>query len=182
MTLSGNSKRRLADLIMERAQRALRRQRPEWAEAMACESAAILSDDERLRWAASCALVSYRAPGAFDWAFYPGFLCAGVTLMTVYQWRADESLRTLVLLGMIGMTLGVIQPRRFWISGAAIGLVVAAVNAFETLTGLRPAYELYAHTFLHDAWWTVLVAPAMIASGVGGYLGRLLRHTAGAMA
>ena len=78
------------------------------------------------------------------------------------------------------MILGVLQPRRFWISGAAIGLVVAAVNTFETISGVRPAYETYQHTFLHDARWAVLVAPALIASGVGGCLGRTLRPTSGA--
>jgi hypothetical protein len=54
-------------------------------------------------------------------------------------------------------------------------LVVAGVNAFETLTGVRPAYEDVAHSLQHDAKWLVLVAPALLAAAVGGYAGLKLR-------
>jgi len=56
-----------------------------------------------------------------------------------------------------------------------IGLVVAGVNAFETLPGVRPASEDVAHNLRHDAKWLVLVAPALSAAAVGRYAGLKLR-------
>ena len=178
MRVEADAKRRLADLLLSHATNRLRRRHPEWADAMASESSALLGDD-RLRWSAGCAVASYRAPGALDWIAYPAALLVGVMLMSAYQWSADESLRTVAVLTIIGAALGVLQPRRALVSGGAVGLVVAAVNGFETITGVRPAYETTAHSLLHDARWTILIAPALIASVVGGFAGRKLRPTAG---
>jgi hypothetical protein len=181
MTVGAGAKHRVAALLMGHAASRLRLKRPEWADAMVNEGSALLSDDERLRWSAGCAAACYRAPGGLDWAIYPAALGAGVALMAAYQWSADESPRTVAVLGLIGAALGVLQPRRFWISGAVIGLVVTAVNSFETISGVRPAYETTVHSLLHDARWAVLIAPGLIASVVGGYAGRKLRSTRGAM-
>jgi hypothetical protein len=155
----------------------LRRRHREWADAMASESAAILSDGERLRWSLGCALASYQAPGAFSWAVYPAMLLTGTGLMAAYQWSADESLRTVAVLSLIGLALGGLQPKRSLISGAAVGLVVTGVNGFETISGIRPAYETTVHSLLHDARWIVLIAPALIASAIGGYAGAKLQGT-----
>jgi hypothetical protein len=176
-----DAKHRLAALLMRHAMIRLSRKHPEWAEAMAAESATLLSDDERLAWASGCAVASYRAPGAFDWVIYPMALLAGVTLMTAYQWSADESLKTVGILALIGLALGVLQPRRSMISGAAIGVVVALVNGFETITGLRPAYETTAHTILHDVRWAVFIIPALGASLIGRYVGQKLRSGPGVL-
>jgi hypothetical protein len=146
---------------------------------MISETSAVARDDERLRWAAGCALASYRTQGGLDGAAYPAALLLGIAGMAVYQWSADESLRTLELLGLIGLALGVLQPGRLLISGIAIGMVVAAVNGFETISGVRPAYELRAHSLAHDARWLVLTAPALLASLTGGYVGRMLRAAEG---
>jgi len=175
MTVSTHGKRRLADLLMTHADSPFRRKHPEWAQAMVSESSTLLSDTERLRWSVGRAVASYHAPGVLDWATYPAALGAGVVLMTAYQWSADESLRTVTMLSLIGMALGALQPQRCLLSGVAIGLVVAAVNSFETISGVRPAYEATAHSLLHGARWTVFTAPALIAALVGGYDGRKLR-------
>jgi hypothetical protein len=131
--------RRLADLLMGHAASRLRRRHREWADAMASESAAILSDGERLRWSLGCALASYQAPGAFSWAVYPAMLLTGTGLMAAYQWSADESLRTVAVLSLIGLALGGLQPKRSLISGAAVGLVVTGVNGFETISTIHRA-------------------------------------------
>jgi len=179
MTISIGAKQRLADLFMDHAARRLRRQRPEWAEAMMSESTQLDCDDERLRWSSGCAHASYGTPEALHALAYPVALMAGVMLMSAYQWSADESLVTVAVICMIGVLLGLLEPRRSLISGAAIGAVVAAVNGFETLTHLRPAYEIRFHTLLHDAKWTVFIAPAVVACVVGSHAGRLLRSPSG---
>ncbi len=173
-------KRRLSDLLLGHAAHRLGGKHADWAEAMKRENAELGSDDEQLRWSMGCALASYRTPATFDGMAYAAALTAGVMLMTAYQWSADENPGTVAALGLIGFALGLIEPRRSLISGAAIGAVVAAVNSFETLTGLRPAYEMRHHTLLHDARWTVLIAPALVACAIGGYIGRKLRSDPGA--
>ena len=172
MKQGASAKRRLGTLLLGHAENRLRRRHPDWADAMASESASLGSDDEQLRWSAGCAIASYRAPGAFDWAVYPATLGAGVALMVAYQWTVDESLQTVAVVSLLGLLLGVLQPRRSLLSGAMVGLVVVAVNVFETISGFRPAYETTAHSLLHDARWIVLVPPALIASVVGGFVGR----------
>ncbi len=177
MTISIGAKRRLADLVMGHAQRRLRGQRPDWAEAMMREAEELDSDDERLRWSTGCAYASYRAPAALDDFVYPVALMAGVALMSAYQWSADEGLGTVAVICMIGVLLGVLEPRRNLLSAAAIGAVVTAVNGFETLTGIKPTYEIRFHSLVHDAKWTVFIAPALVACIVGRYAGQVLRST-----
>ena len=172
-----SAKGRLADLLMEHAARRLRRQRPEWAEAMLNESAQLNSDDERLLWSSGCACASYRTPETLHALAYFAALAAGVMLMSAYQWSADESLMTVAVICLIGVALGLLEPRRSLISGVAIGAVVAAVNGFETLARVRPAYEIRFHTLLHDAKWTVFIAPAVVACIVGSHVSQLLRPT-----
>ena len=166
---------RLTELLMRHATNRLRRGRPEWADAMLNEGAALASDNERLRWAAGCAIASYRAPTVMGSAIYPAALSLGVGVMIVYEWSADESLRTLAVLGLIGLILGLVGPRRVWLSGVAVGSVVAAVSAFEALSGLRPGYETHLHTLAHCSQWLVLIAPALITSALGGFAARTLR-------
>jgi hypothetical protein len=175
----GGWKRLLAALLMRYVERRFRR-RPDWAQAMAREGLEPLSDDERLRWSLGCAVAAYRASEGPEGAIYPPALAGGILAMAAYQWSADESLGTVAAICLIGLALGVLQPRRRAISGAAIGLVVAAVNSFETISGVRPAYEATAHSLVHDARWAVLIAPGLIASGIGGCIGKALRTSQGA--
>jgi hypothetical protein len=178
--MTASAKGWLAKRLLGHAAGRLRRQRPDWADAMMRENSELASDDERLRWSSGCAYASYRTADAWDRIAYSAALMAGVALMSVYQWSADESLGTVAVICLIGFALGLLEPRRSLISGAAVGAVVAAVNGFETLTGLRPAYETRVHSLLHDARWTFLIAPALIACVIGSYVGRKLRSDSGA--
>ena len=65
------------------------------------------------------------------------------------------------------MALGFVEPSRSVFSGVVLGLVVAVTNGFETLTGIRPAYELYNHSWTHDLRWLLLILPAMASSLLG---------------
>ena len=179
MISDASPKRLIANLLMRHAAGRLSGKRPEWADAMANESAWLSGDHERLRWSTGCALASYRAPGAFNGAAYPAALFAGVALMTAYQWSADESLVTVAVLSLIGLVLGMLKPARNLLSGSAIGLVVAAVNSFETVSGVHPGYETRAHDLLHDARWLILLVPALIACVIGDCAGRKLRSISG---
>ena len=175
MRLDASAKSRLGALLIGHAARRLGRKHPEWAAAMASEDAYVQSEGERLRWAAGCAVASYRAPGMLEAALYPAALSLGLIAMTAYQWSADESVRTFAVLGLIGLGLGLLRPHRVIVSGLAVGLVVAAVQGFETVSGVRPAYETHLHTLVHCARWMVLVAPALTASALGGFAGRAIR-------
>jgi hypothetical protein len=120
-------------------------------------------------------IATYRASEGLTGASYYAALAIGVAIMTAYQWSADESLMTVAVLSLIGLTLGALEPRRAWVSGLLVGLVVTGVNAFETLSGVRPPYEDAAHSLMHDARWLVLLAPALAASTAGGLARRKLR-------
>jgi hypothetical protein len=165
----------LAARLLAHGSSRLGREKSQWADAMAGEAAYIATDEERLRWAAGCAIASYRASEGLTGASYYAALAIGVAIMTAYQWSADESLMTVAVLSLIGLTLGALEPRRAWVSGLLVGLVVTGVNAFETLSGVRPPYEDAAHSLMHDARWLVLLAPALAASTAGGLARRKLR-------
>jgi hypothetical protein len=175
MTLARDLSRRLARHLLDHGSNRLRRTRPQWAQAMEAEALYLANDGDRLRWAAGCALASYRAPQGLDALIYPAALLLGLALMTAYQWTVDEGLLTVAVLAVLGAALGLIAPRRSVVSGVLIGLVVAGVNAFETISGVRPAYEDTAHSLVHDAKWLVLVAPSLIAAAFGRYAGLKLR-------
>jgi len=175
MTIDADAGRWLATLLLRHAAGRLRRRRPEWADAMVSETAGLASVGDQLRWAAGCAVASYRAPGGMAWAAYPLVLSLCVVVMTAYQWSADESLRTLLLVALLSVALGLFRPGCFLVSGVAVGLVVAGVNIFETISGVRPAYEATAHSLSHDVRWAFLLAPALIAASIGGGVGKSLK-------
>jgi hypothetical protein len=91
--------------------------------------------------------------------------------MAIYQWSADESLITLLVVAGLSLLLGFLRPSRFLVSGVAVGIVVAAVNAFETASGIRPSYEIHHHSWAHDLRSLALVAPALLSSALGRQAG-----------
>lgn len=159
-------RRRLATAIVRVAAARLRRAHPEWADALLSEQANLARPREELAWA----LGSLRAAAALEDP-YALLLALAVAAMALYQWSADESLVTLAVMAALSLLLGCLRPSRCLLSGMAVGAVVAAVNAFETLTGLRPAYEAYSHTWAHDLRWLLLVPPAVASSALGGRVG-----------
>ena len=162
----------LADWMMERARRRFARSHPEWAEAMAREGEQFASESQRLRWAVGCVAASFTIADPDDPISYGLALSAGVLLMGAYEWRADENVVTWALLGSLSLALGLLSPRRFWLSGLSIGCVIAGVSVFETLSGVRPSYEAHGHSLLHDACWSLLSLPALGAAGAGRLLAR----------
>jgi hypothetical protein len=95
--------------------------------------------------------------------------------MTDYEWSADESRATVVILGLIALVLGALRPRLALLSGALVGLVVTGVIGFEALSGVRPAYEEGAQTLFHSLRWLILLVPALFSAAAGARIGRLLR-------
>lgn len=164
-------RRWLADGLVSAAASRLRRRHPEWAEAMMSEHASLADHRDQLGWAFG----SLRASFALEGASYPALLVFALVAMTIYQWSADESLLTLSLMGALALLLGLLRPSRFVVSGVLIGVVVAAVNGFETASGVRPAYEIYDHSWMHNARWLLLIPPAIASSAIGRQLASLLQ-------
>ena len=159
-------RRQFSEQLARLAVRHMRARHPEWADALAAEGEAV-DERDQLRWAVGCAVASLRVSGAADVAAYPAALAAGVLALTAYQWSADESVFTIGLVSLLGLALGLLEPRRVLMSGLAVGVVVAGVNAFETITGVLPAYEAERHTLIHDLRWTLLAAPALLTAIAG---------------
>jgi hypothetical protein len=164
----------LADVLTRLAARRLRATHPDWAQAMINERACLPDEDDPLAWAFGCLRASWVATDAVQ-ALYPFALVAGVAAMTGYEWVGDGNLAAAALLGSVGLVLGLISPKRFWISALAVGLAVAAVIAFEAFTGIRPTNEVYEHSLASTLRWTLLVAPALAATAAGSFAGRWLR-------
>lgn len=162
----------LAQRFVASAARRFRGRHPEWADAVTAELLAV-PEGERLRWAVGCLAASFMQPGVGDSLVYPSALMTGVGAMALYEWSADESVKTLLVMGIIGLILGLLRPERAPLSGLAVGSVVAGVLAFETLSGLRPAYETHMHTLLQDLGWTLLIAPAFGAAFAGRFAAKL---------
>jgi hypothetical protein len=158
----------IANEVIRAAAGRMRRRHPDWADAMLSEHETLDSHADQLGWA----LGSLRAGLALEDVVYPAVLALGLIAMTLYQWSADESLISLLLLAGLSLVLGFLRPSRFLVSGIAIGLVIATVNAFETASGIRPAYEVHPHGWAHDLRWLLLVAPAVLSSALGRQIGR----------
>lgn len=156
----------LAERLVLHAAARLRPQHPDWAAAMLGELQAV-PPQERLRWAAGCVGASLGAPGAGAALAYPTALLAALGAMTLFQWSADEGVHTVMVIAGLSLLLGLLRPERALVSGVAVGLVVAFVLTFETLSGLRPAYETHIYTLLQDLRWVVLVIPALAAAAAG---------------
>ena len=167
-----NPRRSLADRLALLAAERLRRRYPDWADAMLSEQASLADGRGRLGWALGALRASFLVqPPDLP---YPALLLLAVFAMTLYQWRVDEGPITLLAVAALSLCLGLLRPSCFLISGLAVGVVVTAVNGFETFSGIRPAYETHAHTVVHDLRWLVLVLPALVASVIGRQVGSAL--------
>jgi len=168
MTCRAELQRRLADALTSLAAACLSRQHPEWAEAILSENASLDQEPHQLAWALGALRASFLV--SVD-AAYLAVLALAVLGMGLYQWSADESVMTLLVMCTLGLCLGCLKPNRFLLSGVAVGVVVAAVNGFERLTGIRPAYETHQHSFARILAWSALVLPATISSAFGRRVG-----------
>jgi hypothetical protein len=157
----------MADALVRAAAKRLRHRHPDWADAMIAEHASLAGHRDQLGWAFGALRASYDLGGGI----YRAILLLSVMVMALYQWNVDEGFVTLLLLSGLGLMLGLLWPARFLISGLAVGVVVAAVNGFETLSGVRPTYEIYHHSLAHDFGWLLLVLPSMASSMLGRQIG-----------
>ncbi|THD58177.1 hypothetical protein [Phenylobacterium sp.] len=130
------------------------------------EHTSLAGEQDQLSWAFGALRASFVLPGEAD-PSYAAVLAVSLAALTLYQWSADESVVTLAILCLLGLGLGFLRPSRFLVSGLAVGVVVAAVNSFETVSGLHPAYEIHTHSLTHDLRWLFLLAPALASSAVG---------------
>jgi hypothetical protein len=108
--------------------------------------------------------------------------CAVLAVGT-FEWRTDEDAVTLAVLVTASCALGALRPRLFWLSGLAVGSVVAILNQLTELTGLRPIYESAAEAKAHGAAYgislAVLIVPALAASAMGAGVRTLVRRSSG---
>lgn len=151
----------------------MRHRHPDWSAAMLAEAASIPTEGEKLVWAIGL----IRAALGLRDLVYPLALLLSILAMTLYQWSADENLMTLLVLSLLALAMGFLRPRHFLLSGVVVGAVVAAVNGFETASGIRPAYEAY-HSLSHDLKWLALLIPAVASSATGRqiHLKLIARH------
>jgi hypothetical protein len=106
--------------------------------------------------------------------------CAVLAVGT-FEWRTDEDAVTLAVLVTASGALGAIRPRLFWVSALAVGSVVAILNLFTTLTGLRPIYESAAEAKTHGAAYglslALLIVPALAAAAIGAAVSTGVRRS-----
>ena len=164
---------RPSDWLLESAARRLQGERADWARAMLAEAECCQSGRDRVAWAWGCWVASLRASAGLE-AAYAAALLSGLGLMAGYEWSADESRATVVVLGSVALVLGALWPRRALLSGGLVGLVVTLVIGFEALSGLRPSYEHQAQTLAQSARWLVLLAPALCCAVLGARVGPAL--------
>jgi hypothetical protein len=115
-------------------------------------------------------------------AYIAALGCAALAIGT-FEWRTDEDVVTLAVLVTASCALGALRPRLFWLSGLALGSVVAILNLFTVLTGIRPIYESAAEAKSHGAGYdvslAVLIAPALAAAAIGAGVRTLTRRSSG---
>ena len=144
---------------------------------MSAEVEHLADGGPELGWAAGCVAASYRTARALETFTYVAALLFGVAAMTFDQWTEDEGLGTCVVLGLIAFLLGLVRPKRFAVSGVAVGAVVAGVHVLGALGGVRPPYETRAHSLVDGLLWLVFVIPAVLAAAAGSRLARAVHST-----
>jgi hypothetical protein len=114
---------------------------------------------------------------------YQVALSFAVLAVGTCEWRTDEPTVTLAVLAALSGGLGALRPRLFWLSGLAVGSVVAILNLFTVLTGIRPGYEplfeAKSHGAAYDVSLAVLVVPALVAAAIGAAVRTLASRSSG---
>lgn len=153
----------------------------DWARAMAAEADACGSCGKRVGWAWGCWVAGVRLGLRAEGTGYFIALAGGVALMAATEWRMDESTGTVLVLGGIALALGALRPRQAIQSGVLVGVVVTGVIGFEASSGLRPAYEAVAQTWVQGLAWLILLVPA-VGSAIAGARIRQALHNPGSHA
>jgi hypothetical protein len=160
-----------ARLLASAASR-MRKRHADWADAMLAEAEFCATSHDRFIWAWGCWMASLRASFRLSEMFYTIALVSGLAVVAVYEWCADESTMTVIILAVVALILGALRPRQALFSGALLGMVVTTILCFEALSGIRPTYKTQAQTPLQSLHWLVLLAPALTAASLGAWIGR----------
>jgi hypothetical protein len=144
-----------------------------WAEAMEAESHQMKSPRERMAWALGCLAASYRLKPPFAGLGYVAGLLLAMGLVGLFNWRADESGVDMGVLVLSSGLLGLVLPRRAWLSGLLVGLVIFLQSVFAAVTCLHPIWEKTPALLQRDPdlGLLVLVLPALLAALLGGWIG-----------
>jgi hypothetical protein len=100
-------------------------------------------------------------------------LLLSLAIVATMEWRTDEAPLTLGALLVVCLALGWYRPRLFLLSGLVVGLVVAALNLFTLLTGIRPGYEAAAEANAHHLGYVLSLAILVIPAVIAAFIGRL---------
>jgi hypothetical protein len=146
-----------------------------WAAAMEAESQQPKSARERLAWAFGCLFASYRMKPPFAALGYALGLVLAMGVVGLFNWRADEGGIDMGVLVLSSLLLGLALPRRAWLSGLLVGLVIFAQSVFAAVSGLHPIWEKTPALLQKDPDFSllVLVVPALLASLLGCWIGRM---------
>lgn len=128
-----------------------------WAQAMRAELEH--AGEDRLAWAAGCALAAVRLRTEREAAFAAAVLIALVALVWL-DWNHGDLPAVAVLLAA-PLALAWMVPARAWQAGVAIGACPLVTHGLADVTGLfRPAYQYMA---LMPLEWLTLAAVALPA-------------------
>jgi hypothetical protein len=146
-----------------------------WAAAMEAESQQPKSSRERLAWALGCLVASYRMKPPLGALGYVLGLLLAMGLVGLFNWRADEGGIDMGVLVISSLVLGVALPRMAWLSGLLVGLVIFSQSVFAAATGLHPVWVKTPALMQKDPDFSllILVAPALVAALLGGWIGRI---------
>ena len=87
--------------------------------------------------------------------------------------RADETPNPLLLILIFSFVLGFIYPRRFWVSGSLIGLMMPAIHFLAFARGWQVDYPTDSSTPL---WAFLTLIPALLFSFAGASLRLILKY------
>jgi len=146
-----------------------------WAAAMEAECHQMKTAGERLNWALGCLVASYRMKPPVGALGYAAALLLAMGSVGLFNWRVDEGGVDMGVLVLSSLALGLILPRRAWLSGLLVGLVIPMQGLFSAITGLRPIFERNtAHPpRVADPGMLIFVVVALAAALLGGWIGRV---------
>jgi hypothetical protein len=165
----------LADAILRHVKARAGAGQASWAEAMEAESHQMKTSLEKLSWALGCLFASYRMKPPLGALGYVLGLLLAMGLVGLFNWRADEGGIDMGVLVLSSLLLGLALPRRAWLSGLLVGLVIFAQSVFAAVSGLHPIWEKTPALLQKDPDFSllVLVVPALLASLLGCWIGRM---------
>lgn len=140
----------------------------EWGEAMVAESSA-LPAEQRLSWAAGCALAALQMRSRYADLTYFGIALGVIVALIYLDWHTSSDVPTLSVLIITAAGLGYLRPRRFYWTALLIGECLLAAHAFTTMVD-----RWLPSTQCGPLDWTywLINASVIIPAGVGALIGK----------